>query len=91
MMKANIKLILVALAFLFISSIVSAAGPKSYGLYFPNPLLKSGERIDQIDISVSCGHIEAITHIPKMIGTLKLSGLSQQLKSFMPRLVMAVP
>ncbi|MGP8004378.1 MAG: hypothetical protein ACLPSL_11350 [Smithella sp.] len=63
-MKANIKLILVALAFLFISSIVSAAGPKSYGLYFPNPLLKSGERIDQIDISVSCGHIEAITHIP---------------------------
>lgn len=51
------KSILVAIAFLFISSMVSAAGPKSYGLYFPKPFIKSGERIDQIDISVSCGHV----------------------------------
>jgi len=43
-----------------------AAPPKGYRLYFPDLILNKtdGERIDEINIKVACGHIEAITGIP---------------------------
>jgi len=63
-MIAFAKASLAMLMFLSVSSVASADPPKGYGLHFPTLLLNSGESIDQIDISVACGHIEAVIHIP---------------------------
>lgn len=64
MINTNKMKCLVALALCLSASLTSAAGPASYGIHFPKAFLKPGERIDEIVMKVSCGHIEAITHIP---------------------------
>lgn len=54
---------------LVLSSVASHATESQceYRLYFPNIDLpkNDGQRIEQVQITVSCGHIEAITMIPE--------------------------
>jgi len=63
-MKIIMRTGLAILMFLSVSSVASAADQTGYGLHFPTSLLNTGERIDQMNISVACGHIEAVIHIP---------------------------
>ncbi len=62
------KIIKTILISLIIASAVTAhaAPPKGYRLYFPDLNLNKtdGERIEEINIKVACGHIEEITRIP---------------------------
>ena len=70
MHKSNMRIIILVTLLLSISLITiggyAAETPQGYRLFFPKMNLSKadGEYIEEVHISVSCGHIEAITKIP---------------------------
>ena len=63
--------IIILMMLLFVTSLSTMAGysaesHQGYRLFFPkiNLSKEGGERIEEIHLSVACGHIEAITKIP---------------------------
>ena len=65
-MKKPTSIIVLLLTLSFVTAIHASELHQSYRVSFPNVTLalSDGERIEEVHLSVACGHIESITRIP---------------------------